>query len=125
MSTEISRRTFLKGSAAAAVSSLLLGSTGIAFAEDSKEDTTPVTTWRTAPDPIPESEIVETMEADVVVLGAGHAGTCCARAAAENGATVILVEKADEAVYMVFGTEFGHLNSEYTSSHHSEARLPV
>lgn len=114
MAMEISRRSFLKGSAAAAVSSILLGSTSIAFADEQKEEA-PAKSWRTAPDPIPESEIVDTLEADVVVLGAGHAGSCCARAAAENGATVILAEKADEAVYMVFGTEFGHLNSEYTT----------
>ena len=89
MSIEISRRSFLKGSAAAAVSSLLLGSSGIAFAEDTKVEATPASTWRTAPDPIPESEIVETLEADVVVLGAGHAGSCCARAVTKGSAASI------------------------------------
>ena len=108
----ISRRDFMKGAAAAAVTTMAMGFTA-ASADETAEET--ASTWRTAPAPIADSEIVKTLEADVVVIGAGHAGTCCARAAAEGGATVILVEKADEAVYSVFGTEFGHLNSKYTT----------
>lgn len=69
--------------------------------------------WRTPPAPIPDEEIAETFEADVIVLGAGHSGCSCARAAAENGASVILVEKAAEDAYYVFGSEYGGINSKY------------
>lgn len=42
-----------------------------------------------------ESQIDETVEADVVVVGAGVSGCAAARAAVEAGATVIIIEKAD------------------------------
>lgn len=45
-----------------------------------------------APD-YPEEKIHRTLEADVVVCGAGVAGVAAARAAAEAGAKVVLVEK--------------------------------
>ena len=43
---------------------------------------------------ITEQDILETLDADVVVVGAGLAGLCAARSAAEEGASVILVEKS-------------------------------
>ena len=43
------------------------------------------------PDPIPENQIAETREAQIVVVGAGTAGLVCANAAAEHGARVILI----------------------------------
>ena len=45
------------------------------------------------PAPIPESEITETVEADVVVVGAGLAGTFAALAAVEEGSSVIVIQK--------------------------------
>ena len=42
---------------------------------------------------IPETEIIETVRADVVVVGAGLAGLCAAKRASELGASVALVEK--------------------------------
>ncbi len=44
---------------------------------------------------IDESEITEVMDAEVVVVGAGIAGVSAARSAAEQGAKVILIEKAE------------------------------
>ncbi len=41
-----------------------------------------------APDPVDESTLVETVEADVVVVGMGLAGICAARAALEEGRRV-------------------------------------
>ena len=49
--------------------------------------------WLGAPPEIGESQIEKTLEADVVVVGAGLAGVAAARAAAELGSTVILLEK--------------------------------
>ena len=40
--------------------------------------------WTQPPDPIPEKSIARQEQADMVIIGAGHAGTCAARAAAEE-----------------------------------------
>ena len=52
-------------------------------------------TWEVKPDPIPDSEIVETVDTDILVIGGGYAGCATAARAAELGAKVILVEKSD------------------------------
>ena len=49
--------------------------------------------WLGEPPRIEEDEIAQTLRADVVVVGAGIAGVAAARAAAEAGATVLLLEK--------------------------------
>ncbi len=47
------------------------------------------------PEPmIDETQIDETIEADVVIIGAGIAGICAARSAAEEGASVVIIEKS-------------------------------
>lgn len=43
------------------------------------------------------TDVAQTVDVDVVVVGAGLAGVCAARAAAEEGATVALIEKAAQA----------------------------
>ena len=49
----------------------------------------------TAPDAIAESDIKETIEADIVIVGAGFSGISAARSAVENGAkNIVVVEKA-------------------------------
>ena len=59
--------------------------------------TTPATSGQpaflTPPDPIPDSEIVETVDCDIVICGAGISGLPAAMLAAENGANVHVVEK--------------------------------
>ena len=50
--------------------------------------------WLGAKPRIPESTIKAANNADVVIIGAGIAGLCAARAASEEGASVILVEKS-------------------------------
>ena len=52
--------------------------------------------WQTSPENISEEQVLQTVRADVVVVGAGHAGTCAARAAAEAGASVIVLEQQSE-----------------------------
>ena len=52
-------------------------------------------TWEIKPDPIPESEIKETVDTEILVIGGGYAGCATAARAAELGAKVILVEKSD------------------------------
>jgi fumarate reductase flavoprotein subunit len=49
--------------------------------------------FETPPSPIPESEIAEVVEADIVVAGAGPSGLAAAVSAAQAGAVVVVVEK--------------------------------
>jgi fumarate reductase flavoprotein subunit len=113
-SKTISRRDFVKGaafSAAVAAGGGLL--TGCSSAEEPVECppcptqepaaaaaeeaaavcTEKVYSFEIAPDSVPDSEIVETVEADVVVVGAGVAGMTAAVSAAEAGANTVLIEK--------------------------------
>jgi hypothetical protein len=62
---------------------------------------------------IAAADITETLTADIVVCGAGHAGVACARKAAEGGKKVILCEKQTEDGYTTIGADIGHLNSQW------------
>ncbi|PNV65912.1 3-oxosteroid 1-dehydrogenase [Rubneribacter badeniensis] len=50
------------------------------------------------PEPIADEDIAETFSADVIVVGAGMAGTCCAVSAAEGGLSVILIDAGTKAI---------------------------
>lgn len=65
--------------------------------------------FMTPPPPIPEEEIKEVVEADVVVLGAGLAGLCAALRASELGARVAVLEKTRS--WNVRGGHIGVANS--------------
>ena len=74
--------------------------------------------WSVKPDEIPMSDVKEIYDADIVVIGAGHAGTCAARAAAEAGARVIVLEQQDREKQWVLGIgEIGHINSRWQREH--------
>ena len=92
---EISRQDFLKGSLAG-VATLAAGSLlgTAAFADDAAPATEEEDWLGQAPE-IADSEITEIIETDVVVIGAGVAGCAATRSAAEAGAKVVLIEKAD------------------------------
>ena len=53
----------------------------------------PCFAWETPPQPIPEEEIAETLEADVVIIGAGIAGLAAGARCTELGMSVIIVDK--------------------------------
>lgn len=93
----LNRRTFIKGTAFAGGAAALLGLAGCAPAASSDvkaADTgSSASGWRTAPDPIPDDKITETVEADLVVVGAGNAGCVAAVSAVEDGASVVLLQK--------------------------------
>lgn len=70
--------------------------------------------WALPPAPIPKEKIVQEQEADVIILGAGHAGTCAARSAAEAGASVIVVEQQKDVSQWILGIgEWGYMNSQW------------
>jgi len=49
--------------------------------------------WETPPAPVPEEQIVETLEADVAIIGAGIAGLAAGARCTELGLSVIVVDK--------------------------------
>ena len=66
---------------------------------------------------IDESEITETIEADIVVVGGGNAGSMCAFAAAEAGATVAVIEQQSEEGITYYGLhDIASINSDYALS---------
>lgn len=67
--------------------------------------------------PLGSVDIVSQHQADVVVLGGGHAGTQCALAAAEEGLSVLVVESQSEEKMHWKGEQIGAFNSKYHLEH--------
>ncbi len=65
--------------------------------------------FEVSPDPIPDKDIIETATADVIVVGCGVAGSAAAVAAAEQGASVIVLEAYEKAASG--GGVYGAINS--------------
>ncbi len=106
----LSRREFLKSSgvvAAATSSAAILGACSpqvAPTATPTTESAVPTTeaassgmnctsAWANPPAPVAESDIVATIDTEVVVVGAGFAGLAAALSAAEHGAKVVVIEK--------------------------------
>ncbi len=97
------RRGFLKGAAslgALAAATSLAGcapqSPSKAASSDlAKTNATQSRPWENAPEPIDESEVAETVEADIVIVGAGMAGMAAFMYAAEEGAETVILEQRD------------------------------
>ena len=82
MKTEISRRSFLKGSAVAAAAVAAAGSLPV-MAEEEAVASEGKLSFEIPPEPVPDDQIAETYEADIIVIGAGVSGLCCACSATE------------------------------------------
>lgn len=108
MAENLSRRGFLTGAAATGALAALGAMAGCSPAKETAEapaagaaDASLAATgekqwsWSVAPDPIADDEIVETVESDIVVVGAGISGVAAAARATELGATVTVLEKAN------------------------------
>ena len=91
--TEMNRRTFLGlGVAAAAMAGAGLAGCAPASAS-SKEGATGSSDWLGEEPEIPEDKIIETIDTEVLVCGAGTSGLFAACSAAEEGAKVVCLEK--------------------------------
>ena len=100
-----SRRYFIQGSAITAAG---LASAGL-LAGCSTKETPPADqgaaggvkkwSWETKPAPIPASEIKKTVDTEVLVIGAGLAGTVAALSAQEAGAKVTIIDKNETVAF--------------------------
>ena len=60
---------------------------------------------------ISDSDIADTYEADVVIVGAGYAGSQCFRMACEKGLTCIVIDTQAKETFETYGGQLGHFNS--------------
>lgn len=65
----------------------------VSLLQEAPGQETLVSDWLGTEPEIADSEIAETVDCDVLVVGAGHAGSFAAASAAESGAKTILIEK--------------------------------
>ena len=113
--TGLSRRGFLKvGSLAAAAGALTMAGcapreqgAAPAAGEAGSAEAKAAPSWETPPE-MP-TDIKETKQYDVVVVGAGIGGVCTALAAAEGGAHVAVLQKGD--MVLTHGTAFAAINT--------------
>ena len=110
----VSRRGFVVGAAGvtAAMAAAVDASAALADGAAPEAPAGEAADWHVVPaDP---TEIAETYDCDVLVIGLGHAGSCALRAAAEAGAKVAAFEKAEEGARIIMGGgQIGHINSEF------------
>lgn len=100
----MSRRNFFKGAGVAAAgvmgASFMAGcapSAPAAKTEDA-QGSAAATDWLGAAPEIAESDVVKTVDTEIIVVGAGTSGTFAACSAVEEGAQCILIEKLGEDV---------------------------
>jgi hypothetical protein len=128
----LSRRSFIAGAgavAAGAAAASLASAQNRAFADTQGADqagsvdndiasATYQPAWLGEEPTIDESEITQTITADIVVMGGGNAGTMCACAAAEEGATVAVIEsQAKDAIFYYGLHDIAAQNSQYQLDH--------
>ena len=91
-----------------------MGGTAVSAPEASAEQ---ASSWRTAPEAIPDSEITKTYDVDVAIIGMGYAGLSCYRELAEEGKNVLVLEAMPRESWWTVGHDIGHINSDYLLSH--------
>jgi hypothetical protein len=120
---KLSRRYFLKGVAASAVG-VATGSVLETTPGNAETIASPAgigsanPTWLGQAPVISDDKIVDTVEADIVVVGGGNAGSMCAMAAAEKGgATIAVIESQAKDKISYYGLhDIASLNSQYCLS---------
>ena len=103
----LSRRSFIAGALAGSAGLAAAGLSGCSPATPSEtsQNTSAQASFMVAPDPIPDSDIAETIEAEILVVGAGDSGLMAALAASELGADVMLIDKHEK--FMAHGLAHG------------------
>ena len=120
----VSRRSFIAGAGAAATvavsaSAALAATPGAehASANNAVAADTPAVdylAWVGEAPVIADDQIAQTVEADIVVVGGGNAGVMCACAAAEEGATVAVVESQPKDGIFYYGLhDIASVNSNF------------
>lgn len=127
----IDRRSFLMGSAVAAGGAALAGFAGHnqAFADEAAPAEAEVeapasgtiagticsSDWLGEMPVISDDQVSETVDVDIVILGAGHAGCQAALSASQAGATVAVVEAQPEEEYWCYGDDICAYNSQWVT----------
>ena len=98
----VSGATLTSTAVATGVADCIAQASGTATEEETEEAdeesaSTARWSWEEAPEPISDDEIVETIDADICVIGAGIGGTFAGLSAAEEGASVVVLEKSSQA----------------------------
>lgn len=122
---ELSRRSFLSGALATSAAVIGAGVTGCSPKSESSASTAKAVesaqsaqpSFMTPPDPIAESDVTETVQTEVLVIGAGYSGLATALSAIEEGLEVIVAEKTDAPQGRGAGT--GVINSKYAVAHNA------
>jgi hypothetical protein len=120
---KLSRRYFLKGVVASAVG-VTTGSVLETCQSNAETIASPAgagstnPTWLGQAPVISDDQIANTMKADIVIVGGGNAGTMCAFAAAENGATVAVIESQAKDKISYYGLhDIASINSRFCLVH--------
>lgn len=129
----VSRRSFIAGAGAvlagatAAASSGIGSTTALAATQGADQAgdiaggtarATYVPSWLGEAPVVDESKITQTIEADVVVMGGGNAGSMCAFAAAEEGLTVAVIEAQQADSIFYYGLhDIAAINSQFQLDH--------
>lgn len=122
MDTSFSRRSFLTGALTAGAAIAGTGLVGCAPAKASSAEqdvqagaNAGEPSFMTAPEPIADSEIIDTIDTQVLVIGAGYSGLAAALSAKDEGLEVLIAEKTTSAQGRGAGT--GVINSTYAVNH--------
>ncbi len=106
MKKGITRRSFLTGAAASAV--MATGLAGCSTHRSRSDDANNASngtvsddnrwSWSKAPDAIPDSDISDTYDCDICIVGLGAAGAPSAMYSAMHGAKTVVLQKGDHAI---------------------------
>ena len=114
MAQSISRRSFVTGMAASAAAGCTLAAGTAAAAQPAAPQTADQQvpwSFEIAPDPVDESLISDTIEADVVVIGSGPSGLVTALSCLQNGVDVVLFSASSRPMgrggsHQAFGSSY-------------------